>query len=174
MNYLLLTYIYNPLIQFTYTSQLHFMNTLKRQKYMLSIYTTSVPHVVLWIYIESHRISILTSTLWGDTVIFLILQWRKVRCQNSKKSPGLFLSGKCTQPGPSLVGSLVKNPPANAGDVSSISGSGRLPGEGDSIPLRFLPGKSHGQRSRAGYSPWGCKRVGHNWATKPPPPSPPN
>ena len=28
----------------------------------------------------------------------------------------------------------------------------------------FLPGKSHGQRSLAGYSPWGCKRVGHNWA----------
>ena len=33
------------------------------------------------------------------------------------------------------------------------------------IPLRrvwqptlvFLPGKSHGQRSLAGYSPWGCK-----------------
>ena len=28
----------------------------------------------------------------------------------------------------------------------------------------FLPGKSHGQRSLVGYSPWGC-RVGHNWAT---------
>ena len=23
----------------------------------------------------------------------------------------------------------------------------------------FLPGKSHGQRSRAGYSPWGCKKL---------------
>ena len=30
----------------------------------------------------------------------------------------------------------------------------------------FLPGKSHGQRSLAGYSPWGCKTVGHNSATK--------
>ena len=27
----------------------------------------------------------------------------------------------------------------------------------------FLPGESHGQRSRAGYSPWGC-RVGYDWA----------
>ena len=26
----------------------------------------------------------------------------------------------------------------------------------------FLPGKSHGQRSLAGYSPWGCKRVRHD------------
>lgn len=61
MNYLLLKYIYNPLIQFTYTSQLHFTNILKREKYMLSM--SSVLHVVLWIYIESHRISVLTSTL---------------------------------------------------------------------------------------------------------------
>ena len=27
----------------------------------------------------------------------------------------------------------------------------------------FFPGESHGQRSLAGYSPWGC-RVGHDWA----------
>ena len=26
----------------------------------------------------------------------------------------------------------------------------------------LLPGESHGQRSLAGYSPWGC-RVGHDW-----------
>ena len=30
----------------------------------------------------------------------------------------------------------------------------------------FLPRKSHGQRSLAGYSPWGHKRVGYNLATK--------
>ena len=29
-----------------------------------------------------------------------------------------------------------------------------------------LPGKSHGQKSLEGYSPWGHKRVGHNLATK--------
>ena len=29
----------------------------------------------------------------------------------------------------------------------------------------FLPGKSHGQRSLAGYSPWG-RRVGHNLASR--------
>ena len=31
----------------------------------------------------------------------------------------------------------------------------------------FLPGNSHGQRSLAGYSPCGHRRVGHNWAIKP-------
>ena len=30
----------------------------------------------------------------------------------------------------------------------------------------FLPGKSYGQGSLAGYSPWGHKRVGHHLATK--------
>ena len=33
----------------------------------------------------------------------------------------------------------------------------------------FLPGRSHGQRSLAGCRPWG-RRVGHDSATKPPPP----
>ena len=53
------------------------------------------------------------------------------------------------------VGSVVKNPPANAGDVGSIPGSGRSSGEGNGNTISvFLPGESHGQRS---YSPWGCK-----------------
>ena len=30
----------------------------------------------------------------------------------------------------------------------------------------FLPGECHGQRSLAGYSPWGRKRVGHNCAPR--------
>ena len=30
----------------------------------------------------------------------------------------------------------------------------------------FLLGKSHGQRSLAGYNPWGRKRVGQNLVTK--------
>ena len=34
-----------------------------------------------------------------------------------------------------------------------------------SIPV-FLPGKSHGQRNLVSYSPWGCKRAGHDLGTK--------
>ena len=30
----------------------------------------------------------------------------------------------------------------------------------------FLPGKSHGQKSLACYSPWCCKRAGHDLAAK--------
>ena len=34
-------------------------------------------------------------------------------------------------------GSAVKNPPANAGDTSSIPGSGRSPGEENGNPLQY-------------------------------------
>ena len=34
-------------------------------------------------------------------------------------------------------GSEVKNPPANAGDMGSIPGSGRYPGEGNVYPLWY-------------------------------------
>ena len=30
----------------------------------------------------------------------------------------------------------------------------------------FLPGEFHGQRGLEGYSPWGCKKVGHNIVTE--------
>ena len=32
---------------------------------------------------------------------------------------------------------MVKNPPTNAGDVDSISGSGRSPGRGHGNPLQY-------------------------------------
>ena len=56
------------------------------------------------------------------------------------------------------VGSRIKNPLANAGDVDSTPGLRRSPAERIPTPV-FLPGKSHGQRSLASYSPWGCKEL---------------
>ena len=63
-----------------------------------------------------------------------------------------------------LGGSVVKNVPASAGDGGLIPGLGKSPGGGNGNPLLF--GKSHEQRSLVGYSPWGCKRVGHDLTTK--------
>ena len=57
-------------------------------------------------------------------------------------------------------GSVVENSPANAGDMGLIPGSRRSPGEGNGNPFQYgnlLPGKSHGQRSLVGYSPWSHK-----------------
>ena len=56
---------------------------------------------------------------------------------------------------------MVKNLPAKAAntrDLSSVPGSGRSPGGGHGNPLQYsCLEKSHGQRSLAGYSPWGHK-----------------
>ena len=57
---------------------------------------------------------------------------------------------------------VVKNPPANAGDARDsglIPELGRSPGGGNCKLLIFLPGKFHGQRSLADYSPWGHKEL---------------
>ena len=64
---------------------------------------------------------------------------------------------------------MVKNLSANAGDigdVGSISGMGRFPRRRAWQPTpMFLPGESHGQRSLAGNSPWGCKESDTTEAT---------
>ena len=54
---------------------------------------------------------------------------------------------------PSALPSEAKNLPANTRDVG-----GEDPLEKEMVTHSvFLPGKSHGQRSLAGYSPWACK-----------------
>ena len=64
-------------------------------------------------------------------------------------------------------GSVVKNLPANAGDVGWIPGLGRFPGEGNGYPLQHSCLENlMDRRSLVGYSPWGCKRGGNDLATK--------
>ena len=58
---------------------------------------------------------------------------------------------------------MVKSPPANAvymRNVGSVPGLERSPKRRAWQPTpEFLPGKSHGQRSLEGYSPWGCREL---------------
>ena len=64
---------------------------------------------------------------------------------------------------------MVKNPPANAGDLRNV---GLIPGSGKTLwrapwqptPV-LLPGESHGQRSLEGYSPGGHKESDMTEAT---------
>ena len=65
-------------------------------------------------------------------------------------------------------GSAVKNQPTvQEMQVRSLGQEDPLR-EGNGYTPVFFPGTSHGQESLVGYSPWGCKRVGHNLATKQP------
>ena len=78
-----------------------------------------------------------------------------------KKQINLFFKKMCVLeikgfPG----GSEGKESAYNSGDLISIPGLGRSPGEGNGYPLQYsclenLPG----QRSLEGYSPWGRKEV---------------
>ena len=51
-----------------------------------------------------------------------------------------------------------KESACSMGNLDSIPGSGRSPGEGNGNPLQYSRlEKSHGRRSLAGYSPWVSK-----------------
>ena len=66
-----------------------------------------------------------------------------------------------TKPG----GSVTKDVPTNDVDAGSIPVPGRSSREGTCQPAPvFLPGKYHGERSLAGYSPQGHKTVQCNLA----------
>ena len=58
---------------------------------------------------------------------------------------------------------LIKNPPANAGDIrdtGSIPRLGRSPREGHGNPLQYsCLENTHGQRSLTGYNPQGHKEL---------------
>ena len=59
-------------------------------------------------------------------------------------------------------GSEDKASACNAGDLGFNPWVGKIPWRRKWQPTPvFLPGESHGQRSLAGYSPWG-RRVGHD------------
>ena len=57
-------------------------------------------------------------------------------------------------------GSDSKESICNLGKLGSIPGLGRSPGGGHDNPLQYSCLKNpHGQRSLAGYSPWGHKEL---------------
>ena len=65
-----------------------------------------------------------------------------------------------------LGGSVVKNRPAMQETQIRSLELGRSPWRRKWQPTPILlPGKSHGQRSLASYTPWGCG-VGHDLVTK--------
>ena len=58
------------------------------------------------------------------------------------------------------MGFIVAQSPCSAGDPGSAPGWERYPGEENGNPLQYSCLKNpHGQRSLAGYSPWGHKEA---------------
>ena len=69
----------------------------------------------------------------------------------------------------SQVAPVVKNPPANAGDIrdsDSIPGLGRSPGGGHGNPLQNSCLENPMDHSLVGYSPWDRKELDTTEATQ--------
>ena len=69
-----------------------------------------------------------------------------------------------------LCSSVGKESACNVGDLRSIPGSGRSPGEGNGNPLQYSCLENPMDRGTWRAIVHGVSRVGHNLATKPPPP----
>ena len=63
-------------------------------------------------------------------------------------------------------GSVVKNPPTNAGDGDWTPGSRRSPGEGNGNPLQYSCLGNPTERGAGGLWSMGSQRAGHNLAVK--------
>ena len=59
-------------------------------------------------------------------------------------------------------GSVVKNPPANAGDMGSNPGLGRSAGEGNGSPLQYTCLEIPWTEEPGGLQSMGSQRVRHN------------
>ena len=64
---------------------------------------------------------------------------------------------------------MVKNLPANAGDLGSVPGSGRSPGKGNGDPFQYSCLESPVDREAWWATLHGFARVRHDLTTKPPP-----
>ena len=108
----------------------------------------------------------LDTMLMGDHLLGGSNHIRTVLCTFELEA-SLYLILRCWDRA-SQVALVAKNPLVNAGDVRDL---GSIPGSGRSSKRErqpnpvFLPGESHGQRSLAGYNPWGHKELDMTEAT---------
>ena len=106
-----------------------------------------------------------TSPWWGEESHLPGLLISNNNCSdsnNSNRAPifwgFLFLSTYYVL-GASLIAKSIKTLPAlQETGVRFLGQEDPLEKEMQPTPV-FLPGKSHGQRSLVGYSPWGCKEL---------------
>ena len=88
------------------------------------------------------------NTLFINSCLFKVYSFIKVQLDALVKLSQVFSEAF-------LVGQRVKNMPCNEEDLGLIPGLGRSPREVNDYSLQYSSGEFHGQRSLAGYSPWG-------------------
>ena len=86
---------------------------------------------------------------------------------NSSKLPQAFWY-PCRPHEASQVTLMIKNPPANAGDIrdtGSVPGLGRSPGEGHGNPLQYSCLENPMDRGACGLQSMLLQRIRHDWVT---------
>ena len=79
----------------------------------------------------------------------------------------LRVSGQVLEPAASLVAQRKEIPSCQCRRLRFKTWVRKIPGRRNWQPTPlFLPRESHGQRSLVDCSPWGCKRIRHDLATK--------
>ena len=87
----------------------------------------------------------------------MLVRW-PVCCKMQRLYQGL---NQCTASLGFPGGSVVKNPPAKAGAMSLIPGTGRSPGEGNVYPLQHSCLGNPSDREPGGLQSMGSQRAGH-------------
>ena len=95
--------------------------------------------------------------MWKQETLWQMHYMRSNKLLNKDKVCGTFVQRESDFiPG----GSDGKEYACNVGDLGSIPGSGRSPGEGNGYPLQYsCLENSTEQRNLVGYSPWGRKAL---------------
>ena len=102
----------------------------------------------------------LAYTLHLHSLYLFLWVWKQLWAES-----GLHFSFEASTERASLVAQKVKESACNAGDLDSITGLGRSPGEGNDNPLQlFFPGKIP-WTEEPGWATVGLQRVRHVWVT---------
>jgi len=145
----------------TLHAQLFSEHCLKNiQIFMISTYLCQGPNVQE----AREQLSLLMSLPWHQVLRMLnLMSWdswfsflrQAGTSRDNSHRPGMGFPG----------GSGAKESTCNAGDLGSIPGLGRFPGEGSGYPLQYSGLENSMDRGAwQGYS-WKGHRVGHDWAT---------
>ena len=103
-----------------------------------------------------HSCSLLSYTRWLSSLIFCTAWPNTQICHFTKEGSPSHWRMVLGVPG----GSDGRESACNTWDLGSVPGLGGSPGGGHANPLHYSCLKNpHGQRSLAGYSPWGCKEL---------------
>ena len=116
-------------------------------------------------YIQSFCFSYNLFVRWvNNTFFFLFLQIKGSTLKTKQKKQFSEMEGlSFLSPGTSLVAQMVNNLPAMQDPAHGFDPwVGKIPWKSKRLPTQAwtIP------QSLEGYSPWGCKRVAHDWVTK--------